>query len=363
MKVIIAGGGTGGHLFPAVAVGEELKRQRAGCAVLYVGASDGFEARWLPQNHLDHRLFRVHGVLGHGVLGAMRSLAEFVRALFGARRLVADFAPDLAVSAGGYASAAVALAALTKRVPLVLMEQNTRPGLSNRILWRLARRVCVGFPSAASSFAPGKVVVTGNPVLFEPRGEPLRSLGDSLQIIVLGGSTGAHRLNLGVLKAFGILGKHVIKFAVVHQTGEADRDFVRAGYAALGLSAQVLPFIDNVAEALERAELVIARAGAVTVSEVAMAARAAIFVPYPFHRDRQQEHNASVLERRGAALIVHDDENLGENLAHTIAELAAKPSRIIEMGARAREEARPGAAARIAQMCLQIVEESELKVA
>lgn len=362
MKVIIAGGGTGGHLFPAVAVGEELTRQRSDCAVLYVGAIDGFEARWLPQHGLAHRLFRVHGVRGRGLLGAVRSLGEFARALFGARKLVADFAPDLVVGAGGYASAAMALAALTKGVPLILMEQNTRPGLSNRLLWRFARKICVGFPVAVEFFAKGKALVTGNPVRFAPRGDFQRSLGEQLQIIVLGGSSGAHRLNLGVLKAFGILRKRVIKFAVMHQTGEADEEIVSAGYAALGMSAKALPFIDNVAEALDRAELVIARAGALTVSEIALAARASILVPYPFHRDRQQEHNARVLESRGAALIVQDDENLGENLARAITELTEKPGRIIEMGAKAHEEARPGAAAQIAQLCLQITENPERTV-
>ena len=214
--------------------------------------------------------------------------------------------PEVAVCAGGYASAPIGVAAVMARIPLVLMEQNTRPGLSNRMLWRFARKICVGFAETASYFSASKVAVTGKPVRFAFNPSPRPQSEGPLQILVLGGSSGAHRLNIGVLEAFKIYGNRVINLAVVHQTGEADEELVRAGYRDLSLKAEAVPFITDIAGALAAADLVIARAGAMAVTEIALAARAAIFVPYPFHKDRQQEHNARVIAKLGGASIIKE---------------------------------------------------------
>jgi UDP-N-acetylglucosamine--N-acetylmuramyl-(pentapeptide) pyrophosphoryl-undecaprenol N-acetylglucosamine transferase len=353
MKVIIAGGGTGGHLFPAVAVGEAMMRERPGTEVLFVGTTAGLEARWMPRSGLRYELFEVHGLRGHNLVERFRAIGEFVAALRRARGLLRFFGADLVVGAGGYASAPMAMAAIMARTPLVLMEENTRPGLSNRMLWRFARKVCVGFDEAAPFFNSPKVVISGNPVRFNIEPSPLR-LHEPLQILVLGGSTGAHRLNEGVINALRNLRETVIKFALVHQTGEADVGLVKGGYAALGCRAHVVPFIDDMAAALARADLVVARSGAMTVSEVALAGRPGVFVPYPFHRDRQQELNAQVLKERGAAVIVADDERLGENLAAALRELIADPARLARMGAEARTAAKPDAARIIAQLCFEL---------
>lgn len=357
MKVIIAGGGTGGHLFPAVAVGEEMVREHPETEVLHVGASNGMEARWLPQSGLRYQLFEVRGWTGKDPLTRLRALAEFLRAIGRARSVLRDFGAELVLSAGGYASAPMAVAAIVSRTPLVLMEQNTRPGLANRMLWRFARKVCVGFDETAEAFGARKVAVTGNPVRFAiAPGGPRQSSGP-IQILVLGGSTGAHRLNLGVLQALRIVGKDVIKIQVTHQTGEADAGPIEQGYRELGRDARVLPFINDIGEALQKADLVIARAGAMTVSEVALAGRPAIFVPYPFHRDRQQEHNARVIERRGGARIILDDDRLGEKLAAALVELTGDRKLLCQMGARAHEAAKPEAARKIAQVCFSIMEQ------
>jgi UDP-N-acetylglucosamine--N-acetylmuramyl-(pentapeptide) pyrophosphoryl-undecaprenol N-acetylglucosamine transferase len=353
MKVIIAGGGTGGHLFPAVAVGEALMGERPGVEVLFVGTTAGLEARWMPRSGLRYELLEVHGLRGHTMVERLRAMVEFAAALRRARALLRSFGPDLVLGAGGYASAPMAMAAIVARTPLVLMEENTRPGLSNRMLWRFAKKVCVGFDEAVPFFSPSKVAVTGNPARFAIQPSPLRP-HDPLQILVLGGSSGAHRLNEGIINALKKSRESVIKIALTHQSGEADVGLVKAGYAALGCPARVTPFIDDMASALAAADLVVARAGAMTVSEVALAGRPAIFVPYPFHRDRQQELNARVLERRGAAIIVRDDEQLGDNLAAAIAELAADPARLIRMAEAARSAAKPGAARAIAQMCFEL---------
>ena len=354
MRVIIAGGGTGGHLFPAVALGEELRRQRPDTEVLYVGTTSGLEAKWLPQNGFTCELFDVHGIQGHSPRERIMATLEFFRALKSARAVLRRFRANIVVGAGGYASAPMAMAAIVGRIPLLLMEQNTRPGLSNRLLGRFASKICVGFAETATYWNSAKVEVTGNPVRFEPL-PTLPQPGEKLQILVLGGSSGAHRLNLGAVKCFQNLEKGVIK-SLTHQTGAADEGLVKKAYQEAGVEARVTPFIDEMAPALAHADLVIARSGAMTVSEIALAARPAVFVPYPFHRDRQQEHNARVIEKLGGAILVQDDERLAENLAREIKSLAADTARLIEMGSRAGAAAKPDAAQRIAHACFEIAD-------
>jgi UDP-N-acetylglucosamine--N-acetylmuramyl-(pentapeptide) pyrophosphoryl-undecaprenol N-acetylglucosamine transferase len=278
---------------------------------------------------------------------------EFLRAIRLARALVARERPDVIIGAGGYASAPVGVAAILARIPLVLMEQNTIPGLSNKILWRFAKKICVGFRETAAYFSIGKVEVTGNPVRFEYRSAP-RMMDDKTQILVLGGSTGAHRLNLGAVNAFKIYAKSVINLHVVHQTGEADEVLVRQGYSDLPVRAEVVAFIDDIPAALERADLVIARAGAMTVTDIALAARPAIFVPYPFHKDMQQLHNARVLERLGGATIVLDDDKLADNLGREIETMLKDRTRLIEIGQKAHQGVFPDAARRVARVCFDL---------
>jgi UDP-N-acetylglucosamine--N-acetylmuramyl-(pentapeptide) pyrophosphoryl-undecaprenol N-acetylglucosamine transferase len=356
MKVIIAGGGTGGHLFPAVALGEEMIRERPALDVLFVGTSAGLEAKWLPKSGYKYELFEMHGIRGHSALERTRASVEFVRAIGLATSLVRRFRPSIIVSAGGYASASMGAAAILTRTPLVLMEQNTRPGLVNRTLSRFAKKICVGFSDGASYFNSTKVVVTGNPTRFRYLPDRSSREAGQLQILVLGGSSGAHRLNIGVVGAFKIYGKSVINLHVVHQTGEADEELVRSAYREIGFAAEVVPFIDDVAAALNRADLVIARSGAMTVTDIALGARAAIFVPYPFHKDLQQVHNARVIEKRGGAIIVRDDEQLASNLARELEALILNPARLDEMGVRAHQEAHPDAARHIAKICFEVAE-------
>lgn len=355
-KAIIAGGGTGGHLFPAVAVGEEMRRARPDSEVLFVGASNGMEAKWFPRSGLRYELFEVRGFTGKSPLTRLRALREFLQALSRGRSLLRSFGADVVVSAGGYASAPIAVAAIIGGTPLILMEQNTRPGLANQMLWRFARKVCVGFADAADAFAGAKVEVTGNPVRFSKIPQAVRQHDGPLQLLVLGGSSGAHRLNLGVLSAFKILHENVMQLTITHQTGEADAGVVEEAYRALGREARVVPFIDDIAGALDCADLIIARAGAMTVSEIALAGRPAVFVPYPFHRDHQQEHNARVLARVKGAVIVADDESLGENLAQMLRRLSARPECLQEMGRRAHQASIGDAASRIVRLCFQVAD-------
>jgi UDP-N-acetylglucosamine--N-acetylmuramyl-(pentapeptide) pyrophosphoryl-undecaprenol N-acetylglucosamine transferase len=357
MKVVISGGGTGGHLSPALALGEELKRMRPDAELLFIGTRAGLDQQFLSLSGFPYELLDVGGVAGHGAREIPVALVKMVKAIVRARALLKTWRPDLVVGVGGYASMPAAVGALTLRIPLLLMEQNTRPGLTNRVLAHFARRICVAFEDSMSLLPQAKVQLTGNPVRFTPVNRP-RPQPDLFSILVLGGSSGAHRLNLGALKALEILNKDVIKFRVVHQTGAADEGLVRSGYQQAEIDAEVAPFIYAMAEAFAQADLVVARAGAMTVSEIALAGRPAIFVPYPFHRDRQQEHNARTLERQGAALIIADDEKLGENLARAIRDLAGDRPRLQAMAEGAARAAKPDAAATIAKACLEIVQEA-----
>ncbi|HEY2664705.1 MAG TPA: undecaprenyldiphospho-muramoylpentapeptide beta-N-acetylglucosaminyltransferase [Candidatus Binataceae bacterium] len=356
MRVIVAGGGTGGHLFPAIAVGDEIMRQRPEAEVLFVGTSAGMEAKWFLSRSYKYELFDVHGVRGHGLAERAIAIREFALALWLSGSLLRRFRPNLVIAAGGYASTPVGAAAIVSRIPLVLLEQNARPGLSNRLLWRFAKKICVAFPEFAAGFSPAKVVVTGNPIRFRIEPGRSHSPADPIQILVLGGSSGAHRLNLGVVNAFRKWENTVIKLRVTHQTGEADRDAVQTAYDEYGVGAGVSPFIENVAQAMSCADLIVARSGGNTVSEVALAGKPAIFVPYPFHRDQQQLHNARVLERAGAARIVLDDAQLGDNLLGAIETLVSDRRQLTEMGLAARTVARPEAAERVAQVCLAMAE-------
>jgi len=354
MKVMIAGGGTGGHLFPAIALGEEIVRQRPDAGILYVGTTNGFEAKWLPGHGYGYELFDVHGIRGHNIGSRVRAMAEFPRAVGLAVALLKRFRPNLVVVAGGYASAPTAIAAIVARVPIVMLEQNAIPGLSNRILWRFARKICVTFAESISHFSPDKAVVTGNPVRYQAVAEPSPPHPDQKQILVLGGSTGAHRLNLGVLEAFKIWGKSVIKWTLLHQCGEADAERLRVEYQKIPVRAEIVPFIDDVPAALARSTIAIARGGGGTVVDVSLAGRAAVYVPYPFHRDKQQLHNARVIERAGGAVVVNDDEHLAQNLAREVKSLMDNPGRVADMGARARSAVFPDAAARAARVCFEV---------
>ncbi len=354
MKVVISGGGTGGHLSPALALGEELKRMRPEAELLFIGTQAGLDQQFLSRSGFRYELLDVGGVRGRGPREALVSLRKMLTAIFKARALLKAYEPALVVGVGGYASMPAAVAALSLRIPLVLMEQNTRPGLTNRVLARFARRICVAFEDSLPLLPQAKVEVTGNPVRFTPVHKPVPH-PEKFSILVLGGSSGAHRLNLGALSAFKILNKDVIKYTIVHQTGTDDEGLVRSGYQQDGIDAEVIPFIYDMGSAFADADLVVARAGAMTVSEIALAGRPAIFVPYPFHRDRQQEHNARTLERQGGALIVADDEALADNLARAIRDLSADRPRLQAMAQRALAAAKPDAAAAIARTCLAIV--------
>ncbi|MFW6050310.1 MAG: undecaprenyldiphospho-muramoylpentapeptide beta-N-acetylglucosaminyltransferase [Myxococcota bacterium] len=353
-RVIVAGGGTGGHLFPGLAVVEELRRRAPGLEVLFVGTGRGIEARVLPARGEKLELLDVRPLKGRAFGDFFRGLGVLPAAMGRAGAVVRRFQPDLVLGVGGYAAGPVLAAAAALGKPTALLEQNAHVGLTNRLLARIVGRAYVTFPDTAPHFPKRRVRVCGNPVrrafvdaarraVTDPDGFEARSRS----ILVLGGSQGAKALNETVPDAFALAGLHELGFEVVHQTGESMRDAVEARYGELGIPARVLPFIDDMARAYAEAAVVVGRAGATTVAELCAIGRPSILVPYPHAADDHQRRNAEALQAEGAAVCIVQDELTPERLAEELGPLLAGRDRRRAMAEAARRFGRPDAAAAI----------------
>ena len=348
--ILIAGGGTGGHLFPGLALADALAAR--GASVTFVGTAAGIEARAVPAAGYPLRLLPGRQLRGGGAARVVAGLASTAGGTLRALVLLGELRPRLVVGVGGYASVAVVIAAALRRVPTVLLEQNVVPGAATRVLARLARRICVGFAESIAFLPHARAVHTGNPVradLIRPRPPRARP-----GLLVFGGSAGAHRLNQAMLDALGRLGPTLATLDLTHQTGAADLETVRAGYAARGLAARVEPFIADMGAAYAAADLVVARAGATTCAELTAVGLPAILVPYPYAADDHQRRNAEVLVRAGAAEMILDAALDGERLATALRALLADAGRRATMAVRARALGRPDAAERVAEECLRL---------
>lgn len=359
MRLLIAGGGTGGHLFPGVAIAEELRAREPGAAVRFVGTRRGIEARVLPELGWELSLIEVSGLKTVGALGALRGLARLPRALWQARRIVREFRPEAVIGVGGYASGPVVLMARLAGVPTAICEQNSIPGLTNKILGRFVRRVFVSFDATRRFFQPGKTTLSGNPVrrglvqqLLEaqPRAGTATDAGAPVHVLVSGGSLGAVAVNALAADALIALSR-TTPLAIVHQTGDKGLDETVRRYAAAGVAAECHAFIKDMAAAYQRADVIIGRAGATTVAEIAITGVPAVFIPYPFAADNHQELNARAMADAGAALMFKQSELTAERLADALRPLLADAARRAEMGAKMKALARPTAAATVVDWC------------
>jgi UDP-N-acetylglucosamine--N-acetylmuramyl-(pentapeptide) pyrophosphoryl-undecaprenol N-acetylglucosamine transferase len=350
MTVMIAGGGTGGHLFPGIALAQELKRRFPSGRVVFVGSPRGIEVRAVPKAGFELELLPISGLRRTGAVGAMLSLARMPLALFRAIRVVRRVRPDVAVSVGGYAAGPAVLAAKLCGVPCVVMEQNAVPGFTNRLLGRLARRVFAALPT--EGFDPKKVMVLGNPVRTD-----LLAVRDTQYIpqtprrlLVFGGSQGARALNdvmVGLLPRL-----RELKLAITHQTGAMDHERVSAAYREAGVQAQVLPFIDDMARAYREADLVLSRSGATTLAELTVCGRPAILVPYPFAVDDHQTKNAQTVAERGGAVLLPQTSLTPDKLHAELATLTDE--RLHRMAGVMRASGHPEAASRIADALTEV---------
>lgn len=355
MRLLLAGGGTGGHLFPAVALAEELRREQPDGAVLFVGTERGLEYRLLPELGWPLQTIPMSGWAGLGIGARFKALVGLARSLDQARRILGEFRPDVVVGVGGYASVPVLLAAKLTGVPYLIHEQNAWPGLANRLLGRWARRVCLSFPEARKVFRAVPTVQTGNPVRASMEQCPPIPDGSPV-LLVFGGSHGARAINRALVAALPHLMEWRGRLHIVHQTGTAEVESVREGYRAAGWTdVEVLPFITDMASAYARASLVVCRAGATTLAELTACGRPAVLIPYPYAANNHQVANASALASRGAAIMIEERDLKPEELGILINGLLGDRERLMSMSATARSLAQKGAAARLLAECRSVI--------
>ena len=361
---VIAGGGTGGHVTPALALGEVIRG--AGERVRFLGTRRGIETRLVPDAGFELVALDARPVVGRSLIGRARALLSLAGASLAARRELRSFGADLVVAVGGYASVPAALAAWTTRTPVVLVNTDATPGLANRLLARWARRIFVGFESAAAPLRRGpsdqRVRVSGVPLREGLRrqfarsaksGERARS-GGPLHLFVFGGSQGARQINEAMMEAAPHLEPEAI--LIVHQTGESDRDRVERAYRAAGFDAEVIVFERNMPARYQWADLVLCRAGAISIAELALAGRPAVLVPLTHVGGGEQSANARELERAGGAVVLDSRDLCAQQLIDALRELCGDRSRLERMSAGAASLARPDAAEMIVSDCRALLE-------
>lgn len=349
--VLIMAGGTGGHIFPGLSVAQALRDRDV--PVVWLGGPNGMENRLVPAQHIQLETVDFSGVRGKNLTTLLLAPLRLFRAVLQARRLISKHAPRSVLSMGGYAAAPGGIAAWTQRIPLIVHEQNSVAGFSNRLLSRLARHNLTGFPHV---FAGRRAQWVGNPVRrsitelavpaqrFAGRDGPIR-------VLVLGGSQGARTLNQIVPAALAGLAHG--RFEVRHQCGGRDVEAVRSAYEHGGVSSNVVSFIDDMADAYGWADIAVCRAGALTVAELAAAGLGAVFVPFPQAVDDHQTRNARTVVDAGAARLIADADTSAESLAALIDGVCVSRQNLLAMANAARELARPGAVERIVECCLE----------
>lgn len=354
MKLVVAGGGTGGHLFPGIAVAEEFLARDERNEVLFIGTENGIEARVLPQLGYRLELISATGMRRKSIVEQLKGLGLLMRSYLQSKNILAAFQPDYVLGVGGYASGPVVLAAGRYSCRRFIHEQNAFPGSTNRVLARFAEKIFVSLEEAIGFFPPGKSIVTGNPLrrqIVQEVGSAEKA-GDGFRILVFGGSAGAHSINMAMVDAAALLGEVRGTLSIVHQTGEKDVDEVKEGYLKAEISAEVLPFIHNMAEAYGQADLVICRAGATTIAEVTACGKPCVFIPFPYATDDHQRKNAEALVQKGAGFLLLNRDLSGERLAKMILDLMENREKLKTAARSAKNLARPDAAKMIVDQML-----------
>lgn len=357
LAVVVAGGGTGGHLYPGIAVAREILRMRPDARVTFAGTARGIESRVVPREGFELDVIRSGGLKGKSVGERARGVSLLPVSAVDAWRLVSRRAPRLVIGVGGYSSGPVVAVAALRGIPTLLLEQNAVPGLTNRLLARLVRAAAVTYEQTLSYFG-GKGFLAGNPVRAEfLRADAKvddRAPDQALRVLIFGGSQGAHAINVAAVEAAEKLAAAARPLAVTHQTGERDLALVREGYRRAGLAARVEPFLFEMDREMNAADLVVSRAGATTLAEITAAGKPSILIPLPTATDDHQRRNAQVLAQAGAAEVIDQRELDGGRLVDRIFALIADSEGRRRMGEAARRLARPDAATVIARRALEL---------
>ena len=354
MRVIFAGGGTGGHLFPGLAVARAFQRRDSSVEILFIGTAQGIEFRVLPKEGFQLETLEVKGIKGRGLRGWLDAARRVPAGLLRSMAIIREFRPDCVIGLGGYASGPALLAARLLRARCAIMEQNLRPGFTNKLLGRFVHKVFTSYPRSAEFFPGAHVIETGNPVRWQEL--PAAARRDKFSLLVFGGSAGARRVNYAVVDALKNLADVQDELFITHQTGALDFAAIKAAYTSLPFEAEVTPFIEAMDEAYAMADLVLCRAGATTVAELTAFGKAAILVPYPYAIYDHQRGNAQALQEKGAAEMILDQDLNGKVLAETIRGYLSDRGRITRMAAAARALGRPDAAARIVDECYALAQ-------
>ncbi|RPH52913.1 MAG: undecaprenyldiphospho-muramoylpentapeptide beta-N-acetylglucosaminyltransferase [Desulfobacteraceae bacterium] len=360
MRVIIAGGGTGGHLFPGIAIATEFIAKNSKCSILFVGTANPFEKTTVGKAGFDHKSITAEGIKGRGFFKKMRSFIIIPKGMFESFKIIKSFNPHIVVGVGGYSAGPVILMAWLLGVKTALHEQNIIPGITNRILARFANRIYVSFERTKLMADSGKTIVAGNPLRREiidaAKVETITGTGveKPFTVLILGGSQGAHSINMVIGETLAHI-KAKEKYFFVHQTGASDEKSVAGFYKQYGIPCIVKPFFDEMAKLYTQADLIICRAGATTIAEVTAIGRGVIFIPYPFAADDHQTKNARALSDAGAAEIIAETDLNGKMLAERIEYFAGHTGELYKMASAAKKISRPDAAEIIVNDCYKIV--------
>jgi len=355
VKLLIAGGGTGGHVFPALAIAREWLARGKEREVVLVGTERGIEMKLVPQTGLPLETLRVAGLKGKGGTTLVRNLTMLVPAMFDARRVLRKHRPVAAFGVGGYAAGPMLLATWFAGVPNIIFEPNAEPGLTNKLLARVAKRIATGYEISAQAWGK-KAVVTGCPVRSEFFSIAPRKPGNPLRLLITGGSQGAQPINRAFVDSLDRLARRKNQLSIVHQTGERDYDAVRTAYARREIPAEVAPFMMNMPERFDWADIIVCRAGAITAAEVAAAGRAGIFIPFGRATDSHQLRNAQEMARAGAGRLITEPELTSEKLSAEIFSLLEQPQEIEKLSSNARALGRPHATEAIVNLIEEVAD-------
>ncbi|WP_353685053.1 undecaprenyldiphospho-muramoylpentapeptide beta-N-acetylglucosaminyltransferase [Thermodesulfovibrio sp. 3907-1M] len=369
MKVIIAGGGTGGHLFPGVALAETIQERHPEAQIIFVGTQKGLEAKVIPKTKYELKFISIQGFVGKSATQKLKAVISLFKSISESKEIISSFSPDVVFGVGGYASFPVVLIAALKKIPSIILEQNTVPGLANKILGRVASAIAITYPETIDYFPKQKVYLTGTPIrkkILEADSEKAKRIFNieegKLTILVFGGSLGARKINKAMTEALSYLLPLKDRIQIIHQTGEYDLNWVSTEYKNLSFKATVLPFIYEMAEAYSVADLVISRAGASTVAEITAIGKASILIPYPYAAYNHQEMNARRLLSRGACELILDRDLNGKSLAKKINEILNNPEVIKEMQRASLAFGKPKAGEKIIEIAETLIRRRNVSV-
>ncbi len=357
VRIVIAGGGTGGHLFPGIAIAEEFTARNPANQVLFVSTGNAFERSALADTSYALRTIPAEGIKSRGLFRQLKAVFKVPAGIVASLRILKDFSPQLVVGVGSYAAGPVVVAAWLMGIPNVLHEQNALPGITNRLLSGFAKRIFVSFDDRHGLFRPRKTVSTGNPIrrgLLEAAGG-VRPANRPFTVLIVGGSQGAHPINLAVEEALAHL-EDQKAFYFIHQTGVQDLERVEATYRRNGVNSTVAPFFKDMDRRYREADLIVCRAGATTIAEITAIGKCVIFIPFPFAADNHQVENARMLTEINAAEMILQQDLTGRLLAERIAYYAAAPGELAAVAERARRLGRPDAGKVIVDHCYRLIE-------